>query len=100
MAIWWQAQHQWATIAMTQALNHENGGLGNIGIWVIGQVIMVTLALVWVWLAGLRFLWRSRSRPTAASSPTTVTSSPSTNPCPVRSPSPSTRGSRRRSGSA
>ena len=55
----WQAQHQWATIAMTQALNHENGGLGNIGTWVIGQVIMVTLALVWVWLAGLRFLWRS-----------------------------------------
>ena len=44
---------------MTQALNHENGGLGNAGTWVIGQVIMVTLALVWVWLAGLRFLWRS-----------------------------------------
>jgi 4-amino-4-deoxy-L-arabinose transferase-like glycosyltransferase len=57
--LWWQAQHQWATIAMTQALNRENGGLGNIGTWVIGQVIMVTLALVWVWLAGLRFLWRS-----------------------------------------
>jgi 4-amino-4-deoxy-L-arabinose transferase-like glycosyltransferase len=57
--LWWQAQHQWATIAMTQALNHENGGLGNIGTWLIGQVIMVTLALVWVWLAGLRFLWRS-----------------------------------------
>jgi Dolichyl-phosphate-mannose-protein mannosyltransferase len=58
--LWWQAQHQWATIAMTQALNHENGGLGNAGTWVIGQLIMVTLALVWVWLAGLRFLWRSR----------------------------------------
>ena len=57
--LWWQAQHQWATIAMTQALNQENGGLGNIGTWVIGQLIMVTLALVWVWLAGLRFLWRS-----------------------------------------
>ncbi len=57
--LWWQAQHQWATIAMTQALNRENGGLGNVGTWVIGQVIMVTLALVWVWLAGLRFLWRS-----------------------------------------
>jgi 4-amino-4-deoxy-L-arabinose transferase-like glycosyltransferase len=55
----WQAQHQWATIAMTQALNHKNGGLGNAGTWVIGQLIMVTLALVWVWLAGLRFLWRS-----------------------------------------
>ena len=57
--IWWQAQHQWATIAMTRALNQENGGLGHIGTWVIGQVIMVTLALVWVWVAGLRFLWRS-----------------------------------------
>ncbi len=57
--LWWQAQHQWATIAMTQALNQENGGLGNIGNWVIGQLIMTTLALVWVWVAGLGFLWRS-----------------------------------------
>ena len=57
--LWWQAQHQWATIAMTRALNQANGGLGNAGTWVIGQVIIVTLALVWVWLAGLRFLWRS-----------------------------------------
>jgi 4-amino-4-deoxy-L-arabinose transferase-like glycosyltransferase len=58
--LWWQAQHQWATIAMTQALNRENGGLGRAGTWVIGQFLMVSLALVWVWLAGLRFLWRSR----------------------------------------
>jgi len=58
--LWWQAQHGWATITMTQALNHENGGLGNIGTWVAGQLVIVTLALVWVWLAGLRFLWRSR----------------------------------------
>ena len=57
--IWWQAQHQWATIAMTRALNQENGGPGNIGNWVIGQLIMSALALVWVWAAGLRFLWRS-----------------------------------------
>jgi len=27
---------------------------------VAGQLVIVTLALVWVWLAGLRFLWRSR----------------------------------------
>jgi hypothetical protein len=58
--LWWQAQHRWATIAMTQALNRENGGLGNIGTWVAGQLVIVTLALVWVWLAGLVFLWRSR----------------------------------------
>jgi hypothetical protein len=41
---------------MTQALNHEKGGLGHIGTWVIGQLLMVTLALVWVWPAGLRLL--------------------------------------------
>jgi hypothetical protein len=45
---------------MTQALNHQNGGLGNSATWVIGQVILATLALAWVWLAGLRFLWRSK----------------------------------------
>jgi predicted CoA-binding protein len=28
--IWWQAQHQWATVAMTHALNQENGGLPNV----------------------------------------------------------------------
>ncbi len=57
--IWWQAQHQWATIAMTQALNQENGGPGNSVNWVIGQLIMVAVALIWVWVTGLRFLWRS-----------------------------------------
>ena len=57
--IWWQAQHQWATIAMTRQLNQENGGLGNIPSWIFGQLIMSAVALVWVWLAGLRFLWRS-----------------------------------------
>jgi Dolichyl-phosphate-mannose-protein mannosyltransferase len=57
--LWWQAQHGWATIAMTHALNRENGGLANIGTWVVGQLGIVTLALAWVWVAGLRFLWRS-----------------------------------------
>jgi len=57
--IWWQAQHQWATIAMTHALAQENGGLGNSAKWVIGQLFITALALVWVWIAGLRFLWRS-----------------------------------------
>ena len=57
--LWWQAQHLWATSAMTHALNQENGGLGNIGTWVIGQLFMTALALLWVWVAGLRFLWRS-----------------------------------------
>lgn len=55
----WQAQHQWAAIAMTQMLNQENGGLGNAGSWVVGQLIMAALAMAWVWAAGLRHLWRS-----------------------------------------
>jgi 4-amino-4-deoxy-L-arabinose transferase-like glycosyltransferase len=55
----WQAQHQWATITMTQALHRENGGLANIATWVAGQLTMVTLAMAWLWVAGLRFLWRS-----------------------------------------
>jgi 4-amino-4-deoxy-L-arabinose transferase-like glycosyltransferase len=57
--IWWQAQHGWATIAMTHQLNQENGGLRNIPVWVIGQLFLVTLAMAWVWVVGLRLLWRS-----------------------------------------
>ena len=57
--IWWQAQHQWATVAMTRALAQENGGLSNIANWVIGQLLMTALVMAVVWLAGLRFLWRS-----------------------------------------
>jgi 4-amino-4-deoxy-L-arabinose transferase-like glycosyltransferase len=57
--VWWQVQHQWATIAMSRALADENGGLANIAGWVIGQLLMSALALVVVWVAGLRFLWRS-----------------------------------------
>jgi hypothetical protein len=44
---------------MSHALNSENGGAGNIAIWIIGQLGITTLAMVWVWVAGLRFLWRS-----------------------------------------
>ncbi|ETK31428.1 ArnT family glycosyltransferase [Microbispora sp. ATCC PTA-5024] len=57
--IWWQAGHQWATIEMTRRLNSENGGLLNIPVWVIGQLLVGCLAMVWVWVAGLRLLWRS-----------------------------------------
>jgi 4-amino-4-deoxy-L-arabinose transferase-like glycosyltransferase len=57
--VWWQAQHQWATIAMTRQLSQENGGVANIGNWVIGQFLMTAVALIWVWFAGLKFLWRS-----------------------------------------
>ena len=57
--LWWQALHGWPTIAMTKSLNAENGGAGNIANWIIGQVIMVSLALIWVWVAGIGYLWRS-----------------------------------------
>jgi Dolichyl-phosphate-mannose-protein mannosyltransferase len=57
--LWWQAQHGWATIAMTEALHRENGGLANVGTWVFGQLGMTTLALAWVWVIGLWCLWRS-----------------------------------------
>jgi len=57
--LWWQAVHGWPTIAMTRSLNQENGGLGNIGNWVIGQVLMTSVVVIWVWVLGLRFLWRS-----------------------------------------
>ena len=58
--LWWQALHGWPTIAMTRTLNQENGGAGNIANWFIGQLIMVSLALVWVWVAGIGYLWRSQ----------------------------------------
>jgi hypothetical protein len=57
--IWWQAQHQWATIAMTRALGQENGGFGNVATWVVGQLLITALAMIVVWVAGLRFVWRS-----------------------------------------
>jgi hypothetical protein len=56
---WWQAQHGWATIAMTASLHSENGGPANIVTFIAGQLTVVALALIWVWPAGLRFLWRS-----------------------------------------
>ena len=54
----WQAEHGWPTIAMTHALNQENGGLGNIPTWVIGQLLMVNIFFLWLWIKGLRVLWR------------------------------------------
>ena len=56
----WQAQHGWATVEMTRRLNAENGGAGNIPVWIGGQLIMTAVALIPMWIAGLRRLWRSR----------------------------------------
>jgi hypothetical protein len=42
---------------MTQPLNQQNGGLGNSSTWVIGQLLMVNIALARVWVVGIRCLW-------------------------------------------
>jgi hypothetical protein len=57
--LWWQTTHHWPTIEMTRRLNQENGGVGHIGTWIVGQLFEVTVALAWVWVVGIRFLWRS-----------------------------------------
>jgi 4-amino-4-deoxy-L-arabinose transferase-like glycosyltransferase len=57
--IWWQAQHQWATIAMTHSLNQKNGGLANIAVWLIGQLLVLGVVRAWGAVTGIRFLWRS-----------------------------------------
>jgi hypothetical protein len=44
---------------MTRVLAQENGGLKNAIVFVPTQVFMAAPVLVGVWLAGLRFLWRS-----------------------------------------
>ncbi len=57
--LWWQAGHGWATIPMTEALNRENGGLANIGPWVLGQLGIAAVALPGVSVVGLWCLSRS-----------------------------------------
>jgi len=55
----WQAQHGWATIAMTRVLAKENGGLGNAISFLFSQLLMAAPPLIPVWIFGLRFLWGS-----------------------------------------
>jgi len=57
--LWWQAQHQWATIAMTEALNRESGGLAQIGPWILGQLVITVVTLAGVPVIGLWCLSRS-----------------------------------------
>jgi hypothetical protein len=57
--LWWQAQHGWATIAMTEALNRENGGLAQIGPWILYQLLITALTLAGVSVLGLWCLSRS-----------------------------------------
>jgi hypothetical protein len=58
--LWWQAQHGWATIPMTEALNRENGGLSNaVGPWILSQLGIAVSTLAGVSVIGLWCLWRS-----------------------------------------
>jgi hypothetical protein len=57
--LWWQSQHGWATIAMTEALHRENGGLANVGVWIGGQLLITLFSLAGVALIGLWCLSRS-----------------------------------------
>jgi hypothetical protein len=57
--LWWQAQHQWATIAMTEALYRENGGLAQVGPWVLQQLGIAAVTLPGVSVIGLWCLSRS-----------------------------------------
>jgi hypothetical protein len=45
---------------MTEALRRENGGLVNIGLWVVEQLSITVLSLAGVSMIGLWCLWRSR----------------------------------------
>jgi hypothetical protein len=61
--LWWQATHQWATIAMTEALNRENGGLAQVGPWILTQLLITVLTLAGVSVIGLWCLSRSGRPP-------------------------------------
>jgi 4-amino-4-deoxy-L-arabinose transferase-like glycosyltransferase len=65
VALWlpdlaWNAQHQWAEVAMSQSLRAENGGLGQALGFVPSQLLVVGPVLAVFWIAGLLLLVRSR----------------------------------------
>jgi hypothetical protein len=65
IALWlpnliWNAQHQWAEVAMTRSLHQANGGFGAALSFIPSQVVVVGPVLVVFWLAGLRKLLRAQ----------------------------------------
>jgi hypothetical protein len=65
IALWlpnliWNAQHQWAEVAMTQSLHQENGGFGAALGFIPSQIVVVGPVLVVFWVAGLRKLLREQ----------------------------------------
>jgi 4-amino-4-deoxy-L-arabinose transferase-like glycosyltransferase len=62
----WNAQHDWAAVAMLRSLHHENSTLGASLGFIPSQLIVVGPVLIVLWLAGLRRLYVSRfARPLA-----------------------------------
>jgi hypothetical protein len=55
----WQLSHGWATIAMTEALSRENGGLGQIVPFALQQLAIAVVTLAGVSVIGLCCLCRS-----------------------------------------
>ena len=56
--ILWNAQHDWASLAMLHSLHSENGGLGASMSFAPSQLIVVGPVLAPLWIGGLRRLWR------------------------------------------
>lgn len=56
----WNAQHDWAALAMLRSLHQENASLGASLGFIPSQVIVVGPLLIVFWLAGLRGLLRHR----------------------------------------
>jgi 4-amino-4-deoxy-L-arabinose transferase-like glycosyltransferase len=52
----WNAQHDWAAIAMLRSLRQENGGIGAQLGFIPSQIVVVGPVLVVFWVAGLRRL--------------------------------------------
>ena len=63
IAVWlpnliWNAQHEWAEVAMTRSLHQENGGLGAVLGFIPSQFVVAGPVLIVLWVAGLRWLLR------------------------------------------
>jgi hypothetical protein len=62
----WNATHHWAQVSMLQSLHRENSTLGASLGFIPSQLIVVGPVLAWVWLPGLKRLFRhSVARPLA-----------------------------------
>jgi hypothetical protein len=58
--VWWQAHEGWPTFAYTREYTRENGGGLSAIRFIVLQLFLFAPIVVGVWVAGLRFLWRSK----------------------------------------